>query len=64
MTFTEASNLKIGNKVHRPDDPHHFGVIANIVRGVWHVNWNRNSGMFSHRESIPMGAVSKIEPLK
>lgn len=63
MTFTEARTLKIGDRIHRPDDPEHFGVIADVVRGVWRIDWKRNNGLFSHREKIPMGCVSKIERL-
>lgn len=64
MTFSEACTLRVGDRVHRPDDPDHFGVIAGIVRGVWRINWNRNSGVFVRREEIPMGCTSKLEILK
>jgi hypothetical protein len=64
MTFTEAMKLRIGDRIHRPDDPEHFGVIADIKRGVWRVSWSRNSGIFSHREEIPMGCVAKLEVLR
>jgi hypothetical protein len=64
MTFTQAMQLKVGDRItHADTRDAEFGTIADIVKGQLRVNWSKNSGVFLRRESIPMGAVSRLEVL-
>ena len=57
--------MRIGDRItHADTHDSEFGTIVDIVKGTWRVNWKKNSGIFLRRESIPMGAVSKLSPLR
>jgi restriction endonuclease Mrr len=65
MTFATARTLKVGDRItHQDTKETEFGTITKIARGVWTVRWTRNSGLGARTEQIPMGCVSKLEPVE